>query len=141
MVEIPKKSVKIYSHITSFIVGYQMMRIVEKLNEIGIDNIYATYCDAIYIKNNCKFNNFGTFSRKEGKWCGKQYSVSFRNLKINSDKFPVVSHPERRIFVSGAGGCGKSYHFCGMASSKTKMRNFIDAYMFCPSWKLASEMK
>jgi hypothetical protein len=68
-VDVPKNSIKIYSHITSFIVGYQMMRIVEKINDIGA-GVVATYCDAIFVRNGVDNFELGTFTKKEGVWCG-----------------------------------------------------------------------
>jgi hypothetical protein len=57
-----------------------------------------------------------------------------RKVPYDDFMFAEMKYPEKHIFVSGAGGCGKSYTFC-------RMENFVDPFIFCPSWRLASEMK
>jgi hypothetical protein len=123
------------SHISSFILAYQRLSLIEQLMEMDITKLQSVYVDGIYYIDH-EFKTLDTF--KEGD-CESYSSMNIKRkdfitevykTKPKFDLHPYREHHKTELWT-GAGGCGKTH------------QNLIDFgfvnLLFCaPSHKLCA---
>lgn len=133
---VKKKSIATLSHISSFILAYQRISLLEQLMEMEMDKIQAIYVDGIYYEDH-EFKVLDTFENKE-----IDSEMVFRRDSFITNMFktkPNIKYAEKRetfkteLFL-GAGGNGKT-HF------NLTDKGFINLLYSAPSHKLNANKK
>lgn len=107
-----KQEVKTLTHITSFILAYQRLSLIEQLQEMEFEKLDSIYVDGIYYYEH-DFKMLDTF--KVGN-CESYSQLSFSQKFITKvfETKPVIQYANARPhhpteLWTGAGGCGKTH--------------------------------
>ena len=125
-----KKSNYQLPHISSFILSYMRMNVIEQLYEFDMNNIVKIVVDGIYFNGQCpELKNCFRVEEKVmvHNYCGNSY-VS--NNDCGEFKYGKFREHNLIEVHTGAGGCGKTHH-------NLVDTGFIGLVYFAPSWKLA----
>ena len=132
---IPKQTCYHYTHICSFIYGYQRIMMMEQLSKIPIDKIVRVCVDGIYY-NDCEFEILKNFNQdkelKFGNVAGNSYRTN--NYEWCEAEHPEIGEPKNYSqyeIYTGAGGCGKTYQ-------NIIDKGICDTVYIAHSWKLSA---
>lgn len=126
----PKSSNYNLAHISSFILSYMRMNVLEQLYEFDLNNIIKIVVDGIYFNGPCpELKNCFRTETKDMVYnmCGDSY---ISNNECGEFEYgPFREHNLIEVHT-GAGGCGKTHN-------NLVDTGFIGLTYFAPSWKLA----
>lgn len=142
LIEVVTKSssVKHLSHVTSFVLEYARLNIIEQLMNMSYSQIVRVNSDGVYFLgsaecvNNYRVKPSDCFDASSGKFSSYNNTDSFCS-STNIGFMPIYSFGVCRDFfikelAIGAGGCGKT-HFNLVDTG------LIDVMYIAPTWKLA----
>jgi len=111
-IRVNKSKVYTLTHITSFILAYQRLSLIEQLLEMDINKLHAIYVDGIYYKKH-DFKMLDTF--KEGSLesynsmnFAEQFITQIYENKPDLDFADKREHYATELWT-GPGGCGKTH--------------------------------
>ena len=132
---VPKQTVYHYTHICSFIYGYQRIIMMEQLSKIPIDKIVRVCVDGIYY-NDCEFEILKNFNQDKDLKFGNVAGTNYRTNDYNwlDAEHPEIGEPKKYSqyeIYTGAGGCGKTYQ-------NIIDKGNCDTVYIAHSWKLSA---
>ena len=123
------------SHISSFILSYSFINILDVIKDIEYDNIIYVKCDAVTVKQKLNITTnkeIGGWKIEESKKLFTKSNINtYINIKNNESENKLFNYSSDKIlykkynFISGGAGCGKTSRFLKAFDTDERVYNSL----------------